>query len=551
MTTPAIPQWIEPMYAPMTGQNHLGLTSVSSSQILPTLSPGIIVQTVHPRYHSFYAFVLEEFWQRRLPRTLPALVDFFRPCEFIFSVGCLLCDSSTHEGTAGIIGAAKTSALARQRLPEYDPSFDYIDTPLGGLQLYYRGVMAGLELITPGGHGIPVPLRSGQGSAAFPIDIPTGRGPALARAFREAVKDTAYYSTYMGTRDPVPLEVVEEFGRVACLCRLQDPSAPDHQPLLDLFMHAGEDAQQRRATFRLFLDLAEQTDEYAVDQEGFRRLIYFGRSGAAEYAPREEVRDALAHWRLYQAREYYAFALNTMWAYFCDWGVRAGGDVHALSVEDYLEHCRGNLRLRETAAMLDAAGPELTPASPWRELEDWLLELVGAESAGDFDRLARLDSELQEDALYRLAKAHVGLPAASLTGMVVMLAVLALRFADLRLRTRPEWEIARMGGQERPSFDTFLRDLDGLKHNAGLTIEEVLRRISERYVVAQHLRWHAASCLTTPSVSSARTAACASTRSATPWSSPTRASTPSAPTSMSSASAHASQARSTGSQRRG
>jgi hypothetical protein len=43
------PQWTERMYPPGSGQDHLGLGSVSSDQILPKLAPDILVQTVHPR----------------------------------------------------------------------------------------------------------------------------------------------------------------------------------------------------------------------------------------------------------------------------------------------------------------------------------------------------------------------------------------------------------------------------------------------------------------------------------------------------------------------
>jgi len=56
-------------YASKVGRDHLGLGSVSSDQILPTLSPAVNVLTIHPRYHSFYTFLLDEFWQRDRPRS--------------------------------------------------------------------------------------------------------------------------------------------------------------------------------------------------------------------------------------------------------------------------------------------------------------------------------------------------------------------------------------------------------------------------------------------------------------------------------------------------
>ncbi len=63
------PQRIAKMYASKSGQDHLGLGSVSSDQILSYLSPGINVLTIHSRYHSFYVFLLDEFWRRDRARS--------------------------------------------------------------------------------------------------------------------------------------------------------------------------------------------------------------------------------------------------------------------------------------------------------------------------------------------------------------------------------------------------------------------------------------------------------------------------------------------------
>ena len=390
MSELVVPQWIEPMYAPMMGQNHLGLLTVSNGEILPSLSPGIIVQTTHPRYHSFYAFVLEEFWERPLPRTRAALVDFYRPCEFVFSVGCQLCDRTTHEGTAGIIGSAKTAALASERRDEYDPGFEYIETPLGGLELYYRGVMTELGLTILGGHNIPVPLRSGEGEAVFPIDVPTKQGSELAAAFRSAVEDTEWYRTHLGSREPIPLAVVEEFGRAACLCGLQDEAAPDHELLLDLFLHGGEEAGRRRETFRLFLELVlRQTATWCARTTSAASSTSGGAAPPA-MSHAQELQEIHARWRLYQAREYYAYALNTLWAYFSDWGVRAGGDLRPLPVDAFMAHCAEHLAFDDLAAALGAPAPDLSADSPWSELGTWLLATAGANAAADFDQCAGL-----------------------------------------------------------------------------------------------------------------------------------------------------------------
>jgi hypothetical protein len=80
------PYWTERMYRPGGVQDHLGLGSVVTDRILQKLSPAVNVLTIHPRCWPFYAFVLSEFWKRDLPRTKPALRDWHRPLERMYSV---------------------------------------------------------------------------------------------------------------------------------------------------------------------------------------------------------------------------------------------------------------------------------------------------------------------------------------------------------------------------------------------------------------------------------------------------------------------------------
>jgi len=299
----ASPQWIAKMYPGKRGRDHLGLGSVSSDQILPTLSPSINVLTIHPRYHSFYTFLLDEFWRRDRPRSRSAWVHFFRPREFIFSVGVYLCDHPEHGDLSTVIGGQKTGPLATQQLDAYDTSFNYIKSDLGGYGLYYRSVIAEMGLVYPGGPRFP-----------YPVDVPTERGKEVAATFRQAVKNTAYYRTFFDKDEThVPINVIREYIHQACLCQLQKPEAPDRPLLLDTFLHGGAGAEARRATLRLLLDIADQTQGHAIHEDAFRQLLYFQAAGGeAAYHPQDGVLETYRCWRLYQAREYYAFALNAL-----------------------------------------------------------------------------------------------------------------------------------------------------------------------------------------------------------------------------------------------
>ena len=266
------------MYAGSVGRDHLGLGSVSSDQILPTLSPGINVLTDHPRYHSFYTFLLDEFWMRERARTQAAWVAFFRPREFILSLGTHLCDRPEHGNMPSAVGSQKTEGLARRELPVYDTTFNYIKSSLGGYGLYYRSVIAELGLIYPGGRGFP-----------YPVDVPSERGREVAAAFRKEVEDTSYYRDFFDLDEvEIPIGVIHEYISRACLCQLKRADASDRPFLLKTFLASGGEHQaaSRRETFRLLLDIAEQTAGHELSESRFRQLIYFGADeGGATFVP--------------------------------------------------------------------------------------------------------------------------------------------------------------------------------------------------------------------------------------------------------------------------
>jgi hypothetical protein len=73
-----------------------------------------------------------------------------------------------------------------------------------------------------------------------------------------------------------------------------------------------------------------------------------------------------------------------------------------------------------------------------------------------------------------------------LVGMVLMLSLIYLRFKNKDIRDFPEWEISRMGGQARLSVDRFIRSVERLIHNQGITIGDFIEWIYSDYVIRQH-----------------------------------------------------------------
>jgi hypothetical protein len=471
------PQWIAKMYPAKTGLDHLGLGSVSSDQILPSLSPGVNVLTIHPRYYSFYTFLLDEFWRRDRSRSRAAWVQFYRPREFIFSVGAYLCDQPEHGAMGSVVGGQKTESLAAQRLPVYDTTTHYIESELGGYGLYYRSVIAELGLIYPGGSGFQ-----------YPVDVPSEEGKKVATAFRQAVQSTAYYREYFDKdATEVPLDVIHEYIRRACLCQLRLEAALDHPLLLDAFLHDGARPDPRRATLRLFLDVADQTQEYALDEDAFRQLLYFRAAGnGATYSPQDAVLDTYRRWRLYQAREYYAFALNALWVYLCDWGLAQGGDAHPIPLPHFWTYVEAALDFAPLAQRLGIPTPNLTANSNVRSLLEWLKRLAGVTESADFDAACGITAPLHEHRLYRLALGNLTAPDVMIAGMLTILALVYLRFDRAELWFQPEWEISRMGADGRLSVDGFIQTLHRRLQNTPLTLGEWARWLYADYVILQH-----------------------------------------------------------------
>jgi hypothetical protein len=477
MSLIAYPQWIAKMYEGKVGRDHLGLGSVSSDQILPRLSPGINALTFHPRYHSFYAFLLDEFWRRDRIRSQNAWKEFFRPREFIFSVGVFLCDRSEHREGIAAVGSRKTESLADQRLSVYDTRTHYIESELGGYGLYYRSVMAELGLIFPGGPGFP-----------YPIDVPTQQGKLVAELFRQAIQHTRYYHDYFDHDETeIPIEIVKDYIRHACLCQLQVPTTPDHPFLLNTFLHSGgEDlAVARRRTFQLFLDIATQTQEYRVDEDTFRQLLYFqAAENGAVYHPHPSVEATYRRWRLYQAREYYAFALNALWKYLCTWGIDQGGDIHPLLLGHFWLHLQQALNFKSLATHMQLPEPDLGADNRFADLLQWIQNVVGSDRAG-FDAACRLDTRIQEQKLYSFALEQSTNPHVMVTGMLLLLSLIYLRFGQPDRWNDPAWEISHLG-QGRLSLADFIQDLRQHCQRRSTTIREVTQWLYNDYIILQH-----------------------------------------------------------------
>lgn len=485
------PQWTTELRKATEGLDHLGLGSVASGQILTRLVPGINVLTPHPRYHAFYAFILDEFWRRDdLPRERATWRDYFRARAFVLSVAANSCDHPDFDGSfGGVTGSAKTAAMAAHPPDKgYNVDYNYIDEPLGGYGLYYRTVMASLGLIYPA-------PKSG-----YPIDVPTETGKELAAGFRESIGGTSYWTGYFDA-PTVPADAVAEYGLAACPCRLRLETSSDRETVRRVMLYGGakSHASARRASLRMLTDIAHAVNG-PISEDDFRQLVYFKETtSGGHWEPSElpttddqwTIPETRRGWRAYQTREFYTFALNALWAWLVDWGIEHGGVGRPLKANAAVQALIEDLDFNVLAQALGASPIELSKESPISTAERRLRlaagepEIVPSVDQSWIDRPYSLEAPLSEWKLYEVA--HSADPSTKATAAFALLLLIAARVDPESMATQSEWAFAALGSRGRLPMQLFHEDLSRHRSREA-SISEYAEWLLRFNVIGQHLR---------------------------------------------------------------
>lgn len=476
------PAWAARAFAPKSGQDHLGLGSVSSDRILPALSPGINVLTIHPRYWSFYSWILDDFWSNDLPRTRNAFRDFYRPREAIFSMACHVCDAPEH-GTlvANIVGSRRVSPKAQDL--DFNPQFDYIKEALGGYGLYYRTTMeltGALIVATP--------------ANGFPFDAPTAVGQALAAAFRDAVEGTQVATMLSAgdTSSRVSRDALVEFARKACLCKLRVADAHDLPLLQDLHLHSGtpEEAASRSDTLRMLLDLSVCCPSEAIGQDEFRQLVYFREIDGSRYKPRTDLIDVARRWRVYQGREYFAYSFNRLFRWVSRRGLAAtDGGLTPLPKAELWELVSKALDQSADDDDMGLALPEVEASTRASDLLAGLTQTTGLDVDVSVDDVWPRHAKLDEHALYRACQAHDEADGRTLVALLAMILLLRERFGlpKRSLEYTEEQGLIAEGGRLRIGMARFMNLLNR-RMLTNPSLVDLARWLIEDFVVVQHER---------------------------------------------------------------
>lgn len=321
---PGMPEWLESTLNVTPGRDPLGFQTITTDRIIPRLVPGVLALSRRARYFSFYAFLIDDYRKRKLGASNNGLSPFMKRREYELALAVELCPVGHGDEAVASNGRQRAGPVVSRGDKTFTRN-ESVDSYLGGYGLYYRSPMIDLGLVAP--RGTPF----GEGEGTTPVDVlwPNDqRAEALAAAFRAAIADTEYFHRYYTSDHDIPREVLIDYARRACLCRL--PEFPDERRALRealLVASSGQppgDVARRREAFAYVLWLAERNERIVRFDTAFRDWIWAAHEQALT-ATSEKLRTTGARWAALIAKEFAQEGISSIWGQLCQAGLAASG----------------------------------------------------------------------------------------------------------------------------------------------------------------------------------------------------------------------------------
>lgn len=314
------PEWIKPGLNVKAGRDPLGLQTITVDRIMPQLLPGILALSLRARYFSFYPFLLAEYQTHKLPPTNNALSSFIKAREYEYGLAVQLCPKGCGSRWSAVVGKNRVDPAVKSGADPL-PRGESVQSFLGGYGLYYRSPLIDLQIVAPRGALLA--------ATPTPVDVLHQEEwiTALAKHFGNAIRDTTYYKQYFWGTGPIPVAVLREYSKAACLCRLSESSEEQKAIRNALFTAPAEqirnEVEQRRRSFALFLRMLAASPAAGLSEGAFRQaIIDHAWPRLSDDTPEG---DASAHWAALIMKEYMQEALSCIWAEICSIGFAIQG----------------------------------------------------------------------------------------------------------------------------------------------------------------------------------------------------------------------------------
>ena len=344
LPAPHDPHWTERSLTPGGSRDALGIETLSET-ILADLLPGINNQTRNARYYSFWAWALRDLIRDSdATHTQQGFYVWLRRRESTLILAYLW-----HDCRAGVAGTEQGNKFWLGGEPASYP-LDWkslISVNGGAYELYYRGALEEMNI-------------TARSEGSLHDNLTDSIGLALADAYGASVAPSQYVQDHLSA-DRLGIKMIQDFAGFGCLCQLSGHDG-ERQALIDAFFRFDSPdrfAVRRLFSLGLFLDIIDQSGGASLTEAEFRVTLYFwGFGNSHAYKPRANALVPAQRWRVFQLRQYFVLAIESLWALFL-----GRIQAEALRGPEYMGWLLRELDLQKLAGDFNITLPDSDPQS--------------------------------------------------------------------------------------------------------------------------------------------------------------------------------------------
>ena len=338
-----------------SSRDSLGIESVSTS-ISAELCP--IVNTVTPRafYWAFMCWIYYDFYKNSGIREWTRNAfdqQFLKRQDYFFVLSNLLLKEAYPDlkvDENNLVGKVKTALdIQDNKTGPYGFNKDYFKTMYGGMQYYNAGCLT-MHFVTN---------EDENGDVIKGLPRLTQYGERMALSFEEVIKDTRYYKEYRLTQNPVPKEVLIEYGKVI---NLGLRGFENCKGLLRHHLFERNRQLTKCADYARLIRHDSGMRRLSADKARYFLFDYYSPVGEKNDYP-AELQQMIVGWEIAVGRQYFTAGIEAIWKYLLnilsepmtqdEWINRAlDTSLFSFSIEKDLEQiipeCRYRFQERET-----------------------------------------------------------------------------------------------------------------------------------------------------------------------------------------------------------
>lgn len=486
--------WVKPAIISRKVLDPLGLDR-TSDRITSNLLMGIISLTERARYYSFYPWVIKNVNETEEFSRYIDFKNLFFDRARVYCLACISHGESHSEGNhANIQGLMKGRPKWRESGKIIQTqSFRHLGNRLGGYGYYYQASIRNLGLTK-------------QESTR---DVLTPLGEQVAKTFEKVISKTRYYEEYIGSQK-IPRTVLKDFGSNCCLCRINEPQAPDQNILrkiiFNLIPGSSEDLflehEKRKHTLTIILHQVNTLCQHSktIDEETFLDLTYYKqfklKKDAITINFPNYLGEIIEKWKIFRCHDYYSYTCETLFSLFLK-----TLDLHrvdGLSFPNFLKSFEKSVIISELSKSLQTNFPSNGLPNP----QTVLLELVtlvfdtkiskfNIEISREFDQNCTLTSPINESIIMsQLEESNSSKKYKPNNTIVLSLLLLLMLFARFYYKYKTNnrswlWLINR--SQTDPSPYHMLREFEDKIFNPKYSIFDFISWIYKYQIISQSI----------------------------------------------------------------